>query len=117
MSIKARIFTALSTVLANSHAVELPRDPTFPAIVFDIDSTPEEGWCQGGGYDRHEVAVVILSASLADIAELKGRVKAAMTAVDGVLWDDGEGDADYEADPDVYGYYINFAARTPQAGG
>lgn len=114
MSVKQTIYGALSAVLANSHAVELPRRPTWPAIVFEIDSQPELGWCLGGGYDQNVVTVIILARELGAIETLIPQVRAAMEALSGYMGEEEHGDSGYEDDPEVYGYFMNFRIRTPK---
>lgn len=111
MSIKTLTLAALTPVLANSWAIELPPDPTFPATVFDVKTEPEKTWVMGGGYDQHVVTVVVLAHDLDEIEALKPQIKAAMEAIDGFMDLEDEGDADYEADPEVYGYYLDFRIR------
>lgn len=114
MSIKQIINTALSAVLANTWAVELPENPTFPAVVFEIDTTPEQQWVQGGGYDQHTVSVVILAKTLDEIQTLKLQLIAAIEVIPGYLLDGDSGDAAYEGDASVYGYFMNHVIRLPK---
>ncbi|MDF3024806.1 MAG: hypothetical protein K0R10_2167 [Alphaproteobacteria bacterium] len=113
MTIHADVITALSSVLDNSWAVELPSNPIWPAIVFDVDTTPEARWVLGGGYDQHVIAVVILAKARTEIAALRPQIEAALQAIPGYMSDEESGDADYEADPSVYAYFMNFRIRTP----
>lgn len=113
MTIHADVTTALSAVLSNTWATELPTKPTWPAIVFDVDTTPEKGWVLGGGYDQHVVAVVVLAKARTEIAAFKPQIEAALQALPGYMADEESGDADYEDDPSVYGYFMNFRIRTP----
>jgi hypothetical protein len=112
MSIKTELYAAISAVFGNVHAVELPEDPTYPIAVFEVTSDPEEGWCVGGGYDRHDIKVVILSADMDAIDTIKALISEAVAAIDGYLWDGDQGDADFEGDPSLYAYYLTFEART-----
>lgn len=112
MTIHASVTAALSAVLPNTWAVELPPAPTWPAIVFEIDSTPEQGWVLGAGYDQHLVAVVVLSRSKADVSTYRPQIEAALQAIPGYMWDEEHGDADYQADTGVYAYFMNFRIRT-----
>ncbi len=113
MTIHADVTAALSAVLANTWAVELPTDPTWPAIVFDVDTTPETGWVLSGGYDQHVVSVVILAKARTQIAVLRPQIEAALQILPGYMSDEESGDADYEGDPSVYAYFMNFRIRTP----
>lgn len=112
MSIKEVVYAALSATIANVHAVELPKNPTFPAVVFEVDTEPEAGWCQDGGYEQHKVTVVLLAGTLTEVENLAAQVRTAMGPVSDHNGTDAEGDADYEMDPDLYGYYLEFTART-----
>jgi len=112
MTIKSTILGALTPVLANTWAVELPPNPTWPAIMFEIDTTPETQWVLGGGYDQHDVTVVIFDRSLANVEALTSSVLTAVEAVTGFIADEDRGDAEYESDPEVFGYFINFRIRT-----
>jgi hypothetical protein len=114
MSVKQTVNAALVPVLANTHAVELPERPTWPAMVFEIDSQPESGWCLGGGYDQNVVTVVILARELGAIETLIPQVRAAFEPLDGYMGDEEHGDAEYEGDPEIYGYSLNFRIRTPK---
>lgn len=115
MSTAKQIVTAaLEAVLHNSWAVELPPSPTFPAIVFEIDTVTEDQWCMGGGYDQHEVTVVILAATQEAIEALKPQIRAAFEALASFMFEDGGQDADYEDDPNVNAYAMTFRLRTPR---
>jgi hypothetical protein len=112
MTIKQTVLAALTPVLGNTWAVELPERPTWPAIVFDIDTQPERGWVLGAGYDQHVVNVVTLARDLDEIEVLMPQIRAAITAVAGFMDIEEEGDADYEGDAEVYAYFQNFRIRT-----
>lgn len=113
-----QLLAALSTALPNTWAVELPPNPEWPAAVFDVDSKPEEGWCMGGGYVRHQVSVVVLSRNLADLVTLLpteggGPLRTALQALPAYQFEEGCADADYEPDPAVYGRSLTVNLRTP----
>jgi hypothetical protein len=114
MTIKQLVYGALAAILPEGqvHAVELSDDPVWPALVFEIDTTPEQTWVQGGGYNQHAVAVVTLAKTLADIAALRPQVLAAMEAIPGYMFDEDEGDAEFEGDASVYAYVQNFRLRS-----
>lgn len=113
MTIHASVLTALSAVLPNTWAVELPVEPAWPALVFDVTTTPETGWVLGGGYDQHVVAVVILARSRTEIATYRPQIETALQAIAGYMADEEHGDAEYQDDPSVYAYFMNFRIRTP----
>lgn len=112
--IKDQLYAALSPLLANTFAVQLPPNPTFPAIVFQVESEEETGWPAGAGYEQHEVAVLIIAPNLTAIDTLKPQIVAAIEGMPGAtyLGRESEGDADYEADPEQYGYFLVFRVRT-----
>lgn len=116
MTIKTTVNTALSAVLSNTWAVELPVEPTWPAIVFDIDTTPEDFWATpaGSAYDQHTINVVILAKTQTEIETLLPQVNTALEAVTGYLLDGERGDAAYEDDASIYAYFTNHVIRTPR---
>lgn len=112
MNVRQEVYAALVEVLPNTHAVELPREPSWPAIVFDIESRPEEGWCAGGGYTQHVVSVVFLDRGGEGDLDLRSRATAALEEIFGFMAAEEEGDADYEDDAEVYAYFKNYRIRT-----
>lgn len=112
MTIDEIINAALSSVLPNTHSVELPDRPIWPAFVFEINSTPESGWVLGGGYDQHEIMVSTLARSKREINALKVQIVAALEVLDGYLGEEFAGDADYQGEAGVYAYVQNFRLRT-----
>jgi hypothetical protein len=112
MTIDEIVYAALSAVLPNTHSVELPERPTWPALVFEINSTPEDGWVMAGGYDQHEVMVSTLARSKREINDLKARTEAALEVLDAYLGLEHQGDAEYQGEADVYAYVQNFRLRT-----
>lgn len=112
MTIDEMVYAALVSVLPNSHSVELPPRPSWPALVFEVDSTPEGGWVAGGGYDQHEVVVSTLAKSKTQIGVLKAQITAAMAALPGFMGDEFSGDAEYQGESGVYAYVQNFRIRT-----
>ncbi len=112
MTIDADINTALSAVLANTWSVELPPRPTWPAIVFEIDSEPEDGWVMGGGYTQHVISVDLMALTKTELATYLPQIRTAMEAFTGYLDEEGSGDASYEKLPEVYGKFVNFRIRT-----
>ncbi|MFC7515094.1 hypothetical protein ACFQUU_08770 [Herbaspirillum sp. GCM10030257] len=111
MTIKELITAALTPVLANSWAVELPKRPTWPAIVFEVATEEEKGWCAGAGYDQHVVSVFSLAKTVEELDLLRPQIMAAIEALPGYMAAEGEGDSDYEGDPNVYVYYQDFRIR------
>lgn len=111
MTIKVAVLAALEPVLANTWAVELPERPTWPAILFEVKTEPEDTWVLGGGYDQHIVTVITLARDSDQIEALNPQIKAEMSAIDGFMFAEGEGDAEYEGDPEVYGYFQDFRIR------
>lgn len=118
-SIHHRLMTALGAALANTWWRELPERPTWPAAVFSVETAPEPGWCAGGGYDAHDVTLIVLSRSAADLDKLlptggEGAFRAALQAMDHYQWEVGCEDADYEDDPQVYARALIVRLRTPR---
>lgn len=111
-SIKQRVYEALAAILPNTHAVELPERPTWPALVFEIQVDPEPGWVMGGGYNQNDIVVMTFSRSQEEIEQIAGQVLAAISALDGFLGDEFSGDADYQGEADVYAYVQNFRVRS-----
>ena len=110
---------ALAPALANTWAVELPPIPTWPAAVFDVDSQPEDRWSMGGGYTQHDVNLIVLARTVEELDVLLplnggGPLRAALEAMPAYQYEDDAGDADYEADPDIYARYLTVRLRTPR---
>lgn len=112
MNIHETLTSALSAVLPNTWLTELPPNPSWPALVFNVASEQEKGWVLGGGYDLHSIEVVIMSRSRTEITTLQSAIVAAMEALDGYMGEESQGDAAYEGDPRVYAYVMNFSMRT-----
>lgn len=112
MTIGTTITTALTAVLANAWAVELPPEPEFPAIVFEIDSTPESNWVLGGGYTQHVITVTTFARTKTELAAYKTAIQSAMEAITGFITEEESGDASFEDLPGVYAYFQNFRIRT-----
>lgn len=115
MTIKSDVNTALSAVLANTYALTLPNNPTWPAILFEIETEKETGWIPDGVYKRHTVTVTIFSTSLSQIATLRDAVATAMGPLSDHNGADDEGDATYEGDATAYAYFLNFQVRTKES--
>jgi len=111
-SISERVYQALSAVEPNTYAVQLPDEPTWPALVFEISSNPEPGWVKDGGYDQNDIVVMTFSRSREQIVALKAAILDAISALDGFLGDEFAGDAAYQGEADVYAYVQNFQVRT-----
>lgn len=111
MSIHTDIATALSAVTSNSWAVELPPEPTFPVIVFEIDSSPENNWVYGADYVQHIVTVFVYSKTRSQLMTFPALIRAAMEPLPGFIAEEEHGDAEYQEFPGVYGYFQNFRLR------
>jgi hypothetical protein len=111
MTIHADVLTALSAKLSNTWADELPVNPTWPAIVFEVTTIPEQRWVLGGGYDQHLVTVLSLAKKKSELAALQPEIDAAMEGMTGFLRDEERGDAEYEADASVYAYFSQYIIR------
>jgi len=112
MTIGTTVNTALTAVLANCWAVELPPDPTFPAIAFEIESTPESDWVLGGGYTQHVITVVTFAYTKTELSTFKTSIQTEMEAITGFITEEESGDASFEELPGVYAYFQNFRIRT-----
>lgn len=118
-TIHQQLITTLAAVLPNSWAVELPPDPQWPALVFDVDSQPEETWSMGGGYTQHDVHIIVLARTLEELDTLlpldgAGPLRVALEAMEAYQFEDACGDAEYEPDPDLYARFLTVRLRTPR---
>jgi len=118
-SVHATVIAALAAVLANTWAVELPPDPVWPAAVFDIDSTPEDTWCMGGGYTQHDLNLVVMARTIEELDALLpqsggGALRPALEELSAYQYEEACGDADYEGDPEVYARFLTVRLRTPR---
>lgn len=111
-TVKEIVTAALVPVLNNTWAIELPPNPMWPAIVFEIDTETEDAWCLGGGYDQHEITVTIYATTPERIDQLVPDVRAAFEALTSFMFEDKGGDAEFEDDPNVYAYFMTFRLRT-----
>lgn len=111
MTIGTIATTVLNGVLANTWAVELPPEPTFPAITFEIDSIPENDWVLGGGYTQHIVTVTTFAYSRTELISLTTAIQSAMETVTGFITEEESGDAEFEEFPGVYAFFQNFRIR------
>lgn len=110
---------ALAPALANTWALELPPNPTWPAAVFDVDSQPEDRWSMGGGYTQHDVNLIVLARTVEELDVLLpldggGPLRTALEAMPAYQYEDDAGDADYEPDPDIFARYLSVRLRTPR---
>lgn len=112
MTIGTTITTALTAVLVNSWADTLPPEPTFPAIVFEIDSVPESDWVLGGGYTQHVITVTALSYTKTELATISASIQSAIELIVGFITEEESGTAQFEELPGVYAYFQNFRIRT-----
>lgn len=112
MTIGATVSTALSAVLANSWAVELPPETAYPAIVFEIDSTPETGWVRGVRHTQHVVTVTTFARTRTELATYEASIQSAMEVLTGFVAEEESGDAAFEELPGVYAFFQNFRIRT-----
>jgi len=111
-SVKQCVYEALAAILPNTHAGNLPDNPTWPALVFEINTEPEPGWVMGGGYNMNDIAVMTFSPSQEEIEQLAAQVLVAISELDGFMGDEFSGDADYQGEADVYAFVQNFRVRT-----
>ncbi|MGE8491560.1 hypothetical protein [Comamonas sp.] len=119
-----QMITAALAAIPNCWAVELPPHPAFPAVVFDVETEPETGWCINGGYDQHEVQIIALADTLEELdaliptgpgsARVGGPIRSAIEAMEFFQYEASCGDADYEPDPRKYGRHLTVWLRTPR---
>ena len=119
VSIHQAIADALADAWPNCWAIELPPAPTFPAVVFDVDSEPEPQWCIGGGYVQHDVNVVAVARDLDELDVLLplvggGTLRPALEQLPAYQYEEACGDADYEPDPQLYARFLTVRLRTPR---
>lgn len=118
-TIHQQVRLSLKSVLANTWWRELPAQPVWPACVFSVETAPEPGWCAGGGYDAHDVTVIVLSRSAAELDTLlptsgQGVIREALEVMPAYQWEIGCEDADYEDDAQVYARALIVRLRTPR---
>lgn len=109
--ISTLVNTALNGVIANAWAIELPPEPAFPAIVFDIDSATESNWVYGADYVQHVVSVFVYAKTRAQLMTYPALIRAAMETIPGYMAEEEHGDAEYQELPGVYAYFQNFRIR------
>ena len=119
MTIHQTLTTALCATFPNTWALELPPIPVWPAAMFDVDSEPEPNWCAGGGYMQHTVNLIAMARDLDELDALLplsggGPFRTALEALESFQYEDACGDADYEADPEVYARFLTVRLRTPR---
>lgn len=122
-SIHEMITSALASI-PNVWAVELPPKPAFPAMLFDVETEQERGWVINGGYDQHDVQLVVIADTLEQLDVLiptgpgsagdGGPIRTALEAMDSYQFEDSCGDADYEPDPRKYARHLTVRLRTPR---
>lgn len=119
MTISSRVTDALNTVLTNTWAVELPPEPTFPALVFAVSTIPEQNWSPAEIYLQHEVTVFIYVESKQQIATYRPQIVTAIETINDAgfryFGEEESGDAEFEDFPGVYAYFINFRIRERNA--
>ena len=112
MTIDKTVDTALSAVLANAWPVRLPPNPSWPAIEYEIESEPEEGWVMNGGYTQHVIDITLYARTKTELATYLPQIRTAMEAMVGYMSEEESGDAPYEDNPEVYGKFVSFRIRT-----
>lgn len=118
VTIHQRLLQALQPALSNTWWRELPPRPQWPAAVFSVETAPEPGWCAGGGYDAHDVTVIVLSTDADQLDALlptggQGAIRTAVESMPAYQWEVGCEDADYEDDAQVYARALIVRLRTP----
>lgn len=118
-SIHELVLQALKPALPNTWWRELPPRPQWPAAVFSVESAPESAWCAGGGYDAHDVTVIVLSTDPDQLDALlptsgQGSIREAIELIPAYQWEVGCEDADFEDDAKVYARALIVRLRTPR---
>lgn len=113
------VLQALESALPNTYWRELPPRPAWPAAIFSIETAPESAWCAGGGYDAHDVTLVVLCTDadqLDVLLPLSGDcpMRAALEGMPSYQWEVGCEDADYEDSAKVYARALIVRLRTPR---
>lgn len=111
MTMNELLLSLLAPICDSAWAVELPHSPTWPAVVFDVDTQPEQGWSWGTGYDVHTSSLLVLGPDLDAITALATQIRDACEADPQCMGVESHGDADYEADPQIYGKFITVVFR------
>lgn len=115
MSLKTEVYPALAAILSNTFNVELPPDPTWPALVYTVHSQEETGWVLGGGYDLHTVTIAILGRDTDENGALRDQIVEAFEQMDDFLLVESEGDSEYQGNAAVYAYLVMIQMRTRRA--
>lgn len=113
MSLNTVVSQVLNPILTNNWMVELPSKPSFPAMVWSVETDPEDDWCDGAGYDQHTVTVFILCED-DSLSTLLEQVRQGMQARAEFLREGESGDAEFEEHPDTYAKFAEFVIRLPQ---
>jgi len=114
VNIRQRLQEIVSAALLNSHYKNLPDNPEFPALIWEVETAPEEQWSMGGGYDRHTVNIIVLDYDADAFQAIIASVRAAIEADPYFQYEDSSGDSEYEPNPLVYGQYLIANFRTPR---
>ncbi|MEW9584329.1 hypothetical protein [Paraburkholderia sp. DGU8] len=112
MSLKTEVYQALVAILPNTFNVELPPNPTWPALVYTVHSQEETGWVLGGGYDLHTVTIAILGRDTDENGALRDQIVEAFEQMDDFLLVESEGDSEYQGNAAVYAYLVMIQMRT-----
>jgi hypothetical protein len=112
MNVKTEVYAALCAILPNTYNVELPPNPTWPALVYTLHTEEESGWVMGGGYDLHTVTIAILGRDTDANAVLRNQIATAFEQMDDFIEIEAEGDSEYQGDAAVYAYLMMPKLRT-----
>ncbi|KQT37679.1 DUF3168 domain-containing protein [Methylophilus sp. Leaf414] len=111
MKIEELLLATIEPHLPNVWAVDLPDDSAFPAIVFNVETTPETTWVQGGGYDRHLVTLSFFAETKEAVTTLARSIMDAIELRPEFLETGDFGDADFEDLPELFAYYSTHTLR------
>lgn len=112
MEVHKRVHAALRAALPSVWLSQLPDGAQYPAAAYEIDSEPQEGWCQGRTVYEHMVGVLLVADTATQVSVLQRSVLNALPGIVGYMEDGTEvGDADYESEAKKYAKYISFKIR------
>lgn len=114
MTVNAIVLAAVTPIISNVWADELPPNPQWPACMFEVETETEETWVQGGGYDQHTVTLYVLGLSKSDVLAKAKQISDALELLPQHLTIGESGASDYEDDAQVYVQFIKHTLRLPR---
>lgn len=114
MSINSIILTAVTPIISNVWADELPPEPQWPAAMFEVETIAEQTWVQGGGYDQHTVTIYILGLTKSEVIAKAKLISGALEQLPQHLEINESGSSEYEDNAQVYAHFIKHTLRLPR---